>query len=100
MFREGKMPEPGRIVVAKPVAPIVAVPAILRLACHGLEPAFVGTKSEIVAAKAHGQFGAFVCGDRSPWGSPRSDFASAVTVGVIKQDAQAVFEPDHPMLFV
>src|SRR5207245_6248623 len=92
--------EPSGDVVAKPVAPIVAMQAILRLARHGLEPAFIGTKSEIVAAEAHGKFGAFVRRGRRAGRAPRSDFAPAVTVGAIEPIVQAVFEPVHPMLLI
>ena len=45
---------PGEVgvVVAEPVAPVVAVPAELRLAALGLEPAVVGAEAEVAAVDA------------------------------------------------
>src|SRR5208282_2039674 len=46
---EDVVPAPGRVVVAEPVAPVVAMPTVLRLAALGLELARVGLEPEVAA---------------------------------------------------
>ena len=47
---EDVVPAPVGVVVAEPVAPVVAVPAVLGLAALGLELAGVGPEPEVAAA--------------------------------------------------
>src|ERR1043166_4217746 len=57
MFGEKIVPQPGGIIIAKPMTPIVAVPTILGLPLDGFEFAAVGTKPEVASAHVDGRRG-------------------------------------------
>ena len=51
MFWEEVMPEPGRVIVPKPISKIIAMPAELRLTFDGFNHALVRLNSKIVATQ-------------------------------------------------
>src|SRR5687768_6806613 len=46
-FGQNIMPDPGRIVIAKPIPPIVAMPSKLRLAFDRFKGAIIGAKTKV-----------------------------------------------------
>ena len=83
------MPEPGRVFIAKPVAPVVAATAKLGLPFHQFKFAGVGFESQIVPA----QIGRLARG-----GGP--DGAAAAAVGCVDPVVEPVFEAVDPMLLI
>ena len=78
---EDVVPAPVGVVVAEPVAPVVAVPAVLGPAALGLEVAGIGAKPEIAAADR-----------RHLSGLDGADPAVAVAVGAIDPAVQSHLE--------
>src|SRR5687767_7631261 len=83
------MPEPVRIVISKPIAPIIAPPSKLGLAFDSFNFARVGMKAEIMPLDV----------DRFSRGD-RFDAATAVPIGRVNPAIESVFEPIHPMLLI
>ena len=83
------VPAPVGVVVAEPVAPVVAVPAELSLAALRFEFASVGPESEVSAVDR----------DRLA-GLGGTDHASAVAVGSVDPAIEAELEPIEPVLLV
>ena len=94
------MPEPGGVVVAEPVAPVVAAAAELRLAFDGFELAGVRAEAEVAAADGDGRsVGVLECwsgGLLNPCSitpmlhhSAPSDRAAGVAVGSVDPVVQA-----------
>src|SRR5215468_3144174 len=93
LFRKKIMPEPFAVVVAEPVAPIIAVSTILCLTGLGLECFSVGTKTKIAAIDVHGLALFLSVGNRA-------DFAAAVPICAVKPIIQAIIESVHAVLLV
>src|SRR5512145_1856970 len=89
MLWQRYMPEPGGIVVAKPVSPIVAPPSILRLRGHRFDLA--GVRAEAHVAAADGNHLA---------GRERFHPAAAVTVGSVNPAVESPLEAVEAMLLV
>ena len=87
---EDVVPAPVRVVVAEPVAPVVAVAAVLGLAALGLELAGIGAKPEIAAADRRWSLPVFM----------RPHVAAAIAVGTVDPAVQAQLEAVEPMLLV
>ena len=77
------VPEPRGIVIAEPVAPVVAAAAILRGAALGLELAGIRAKPEIASA------------DIDP-----IDRAAAVAIGAVEPSIEAPLETIDSMLLI
>ena len=88
-FGEDVVPAPVGVVVAEPVAPVVAVPAELGLPALRLERAGVGPEPEIAAPD----------GGRLPR-LPREDRPAAVAVGAVDPAVEAELESVDPVLLV
>ena len=89
-FGEDVMPAPVGVIVAEPVAPVVAVPAELGLPALRLERAGVGPEPEIAAPD----------GGRSRPSSREQDRPAAVAVGAVDPAVEAELEPVDPVLLV
>ena len=81
------MPQPGGIVVAEPISPIVSVPSELRLAFLGLEPSLVGTKTKITSADVD----LFLC---------HRNFSAAISVRAVNPIVQSVIKTVQAMLLI
>src|SRR5215212_5645971 len=90
------MPAPGRVVVAEPIAPIVPMPAKLRLSLDQLEGRVIGPKAKIMATEIHG-FLARRGVEHSGDGVNRSP---TISVGGIDPVVEAVLKPVDSMLLV
>src|SRR6185503_15156395 len=77
------MPQPGRIVVAEPVSPIVAMPAVLCIAGFGLELTGVGTKTKVAPADAHAV-----------------DLPAAVAIRAVNPAIESPLETVHAVLLI
>src|SRR3954447_26723459 len=86
------MPEPGRVVVSEPVAPIVAVTPKLRLARDCIDERFIGTDPKIVPAKIYGRSCRPLAG--------RTHGPATVAIGPVEPVIEAVFETVGTMLLV
>ena len=89
MFRQEIVPEPGGIFVAEPVAPIVAMPAKLRLALDKFKLTGVGLETKVVAAEI-----------RRFAGRHRLDSSTAAAIGCVNPVVEAVFEAINAMLLI
>src|ERR1051326_178542 len=91
------MPEPDTIVVAEPIAPIVAVPAILGLACLGFKCASVWAKAEVAAVNLDGSS---LLRFRPADNTNGVHFTAAVAISAVEPVIQTVIEAIHAMLLV
>src|SRR5688572_3457964 len=78
-LRNPEMPTPGRIVVAEPVAPVVAMPAKLSLSFDQLEAHIIGMKTEIATAKVDW----FATCPRAEDAADGTNHPAAITIGEI-----------------
>src|SRR5262245_43530799 len=85
------MPEPGVIRIAEPVTPIVASPAVLRLAFDGPAFAGVGAKPEVPPTDRHGRlFGL----------EQTSDLSATVAIRAIDPAVESPIESVDAVLLV
>ena len=89
MLGERVVPADGRVVIAEPVAPVVAAAAKLSLPGLRLEGERVGVKAEVTPTDVDGKI--FTRG---------TDDASAVAVGRVDPVVQPVLKSVHAMLLV
>jgi len=89
MFRKHDLPQPGRVVVAEPISPVIATASELGLGGDAFEFAGVGFESEIASADGEGLAG----GDGFHG-------AAAVAVGGMDPAVESGFESVEPMLLI
>ena len=89
MLRLGVVPAEAGVVVAEPVAPVVAAAPVLGLAGLGLERESVGPETKVAPTNVHRQAGA-----------GRGDNPAAVAVGAVHPVVESVLKAVHPVLLV
>ena len=89
MFGVDVVPTETGVVVAEPVAPVVAATSILGLAGLGLELERVGAETKVAATNVHRQAGA-----------GGGDGPAAVAVGTVHPIVESILESVHSVLLV
>src|SRR5882762_7729084 len=101
MLRKMIMPEPGGIVVAEPIAPVVPVTPVLGLSRDRFERSGVGAKTKIAPAEINRRRAIHPAGAGTSESFPdRLDGSAAVAIGAIHPIVQTVVEPIQSMLLV
>src|SRR5215471_564010 len=89
LFGNEIMPDPRAVIVPKPIAPIIAMTTILRIAGLCFESPISRTKTEIASVNIHCFSHQF-----------RSDASAAIAIGTVKPVVEPIFESVDPMLLI